>query len=304
MHPPPRPLGAPSHDRHPLSTIHRLSYNDEREEERRRLRALAMQQDRLDGLTSNARGRRKKREEVSEETLISLGGKKVGATIVFGPEGETQLIFENVTKKRSGKKRPAETYRWRVSLKARTSRYDTQRELNRSGRGLWDTEKDEPSIAFKAVRQLLACHAEMGPKQEPAPSEAAEGPLYTYPKPELDTLRDELGKVEDQLNATIDYLFMAHDAISLAVEALSKGLGGKMQMAFTLLQDDKHWSQDIDRLQALTLGSAAALQRPPTKAELKGRFNPSGTLRGSEFSVLLKHAGLSWLKRRKRSMAT
>jgi hypothetical protein len=272
MHPPTRPLGASSQDRHPPSKIHGLSYRDE---ERRRLRALAMEKDRLDGLTSNARGRRKKGEEVSEETLISLGGKKVGATIVFGPEGETQLIFEIVTKKRSGKKRPAETYRWEVSLKAKTSRYDTQRELNRSGRGLWDTEKDEPSIAFKAVGQLLACHAEMEPKQEPAPSEAAEGPLYTYPKPELDTLRDELGKVEDQLNAAINYLFMAHDAISLTIEALSKGHGKKVQKAFDLLQRD-HWPQDIAKLHESALYLATKFQRPPAKAELKRCHDPSG----------------------------
>ena len=40
------------------------------------------------------RPKEQQREEVSEETLISLGGKKVGATIVFGSEGETQLTFK------------------------------------------------------------------------------------------------------------------------------------------------------------------------------------------------------------------
>ncbi|MGC2576999.1 MAG: hypothetical protein WA376_05415 [Terrimicrobiaceae bacterium] len=100
---------------------------------REELRAWAMERDRLDGVTSNARGRRKKREEVSEETLISLGGKKVGTTIVFGPEGETQLTFKPSRLKGA--------FRWTVSLKGNISHYDTQRELNKANRGLWDKEK-------------------------------------------------------------------------------------------------------------------------------------------------------------------
>ena len=86
---------------------------------------------------------------------------------MFGPEGETQLTFETA-KNKVGRKRPAETYRWTVSLKGKTSAYDTQRELSRASRGLWDNGEGQPSIAFKAARQLLACHAEMEAKQETA----------------------------------------------------------------------------------------------------------------------------------------
>jgi hypothetical protein len=64
-----------------------------------------------------------------------------------------------------------------------------------------------------------------------------------------------------------------------------------------LLQGDTRWPQDIDELQKHAVRLAISLQRPPTKAELRKRHNPSGTLRESEFSPLLKHAGLSWLKR-------
>ena len=65
---------------------------------------------------------------------------------------------------------------------------------------------------------------------------------------------------------------MAQDAISLTVEALSKGLGKKMQKAFDLLQDDSQWPQDIDKAARACHDLAAELQRPPTKAELRKRF--------------------------------
>ena len=54
-----------------------------------------------------------------------------------------------------------------VSLKGDISPYDTQRELNKANRGLWDKgedkdeERGQPAIAFKAARQLLACHVEI-----------------------------------------------------------------------------------------------------------------------------------------------
>ena len=112
------------------------------------LRALAEKLDLLNGLASKARGRKTqnkgKCEEVSEQHLLSLGGTKAGAEIVFGPEGDTQLTF------RPSKGRSEGAARWTVSLKGNISHYDTQRELNKANRGLWDKEKGEPSAAFKA----------------------------------------------------------------------------------------------------------------------------------------------------------
>ena len=70
-----------------------------------------------------------------------------------------------------------------------------------------------------------------------------------------------------------------------------------MQFAFNLLQDDSQWPQDIIRLQELAVMLAAKLQRPPTKAEFRKRYNPSDTLKEKDFSLLLKRAGLSWLKK-------
>ena len=113
---------------------------------------------------------------------------------------------------------------------------------------------------------------------------------------------EQPAETEDQLNKVSYQLAMAHDAISLAVEALSEGLGGKVQIALKLLRDDAKWSQDIDKLQEHALRLAIILQRPPTKAELRKSYNSyrehsAGTLKEKDFSPLLKHAGLSWLKK-------
>jgi hypothetical protein len=43
---------------------------------------------------------------------------------------------------------------------------------------------------------------------------------------------------------------------------------------------------------------AATLQRPPTKKELRERYeseSPAGWIDASRFAKLLRHAGLSWL---------
>ena len=271
------------------------------------LRALAEKLDLLNGLASKARDRttqnKGKREEVSEQHLLSLGGTKVGAQIVFGPEGETQLIFEPPRFKQSSL--------WAVSLKGNISHHDTQRELNKAGRGLWDRERGKPAIAYQAAEQLLACYIEIEcqfrrtllllllrrlrekAKQD---GETAEDTPFTYPKPEIDKLREQLAVVEEQLGTVSEQLATAQDAISLTVETLSKGLERKLQKAFDLLQGDQ-WPQDIQKLWDCARILAAKLQRPPTKAELRMHYKPNVTLKEKDFSPLLKHAGLSWLKK-------
>ena len=108
--------------------------------------------------------------------------------------------------------------------------------------------------------------------------------LSTYIRShEIETLREELAKAEDELNEERNQRIMAHDAISLTIEALSKGHGEKVQKAFDLLQRD-HWPQDIAKLHESALYLATKFQRPPTKAELKRRHDPSGSLRGSNLS--------------------
>ena len=53
------------------------------------LRDLAEKQDKLNEVPWEKENTR----EVSVEELLALGGKKTENQIVFGPEGETQLIF-------------------------------------------------------------------------------------------------------------------------------------------------------------------------------------------------------------------
>ena len=211
------------------------------------LRALAEKRDKQDGPWK----KEEELPEVSLEELLALGGKKTGNQIVFGPEEKTQLIFR--PSKGMVGRAPA---RWTVSLKGETSAYDTQRELSRANRGLWDKgegkdkEQGQPALAFKAARQLLACHAEVQAKQEAALSakpEAAEGALYVYPKPEIDTLREELAKAEDELNEERNRRIMAQDAMSLTVEALSKELRRRCRWRSICCRMTT-WPQDIAKL--------------------------------------------------------
>jgi len=66
--------------------------------------------------------------------------------------------------------------------------------------GAWDKEKGEPSVAFKAAEQLLACDAQMRERYERAKQRATSSiepkttkdALYIYPKLLLETLREEL----------------------------------------------------------------------------------------------------------------
>ena len=254
--------------------------------------------------------------------------------IIFGPEDKTRFVFSRA-KGRSKGAAKRKVARWTVSLAPVTiSGYDIDRERSKYGRGLG--EKDAGSLAFKAAEQLLACHVEIErlrklqllhhrlqqcllwrlrekAKQEGValiePDAAAQETAYTYPKPLVDTLRElreQLARVEEQLATQIVSLIRARDAISLTIEALSKGDGGKLQIAFDLLWDNSQWLQEVTNLRFHAVALAAELQRPPTKAELRERYNSkrSSPLEESKFSPLLKDAGLSWLEKRARGPNT
>jgi hypothetical protein len=311
--------------------------------------ALARKRDRQDKLAGKARARAKRvRSHVlgkdlaaenleAEKLAAKYNGKKVGVEVVFGPEGETQLVFRRVYR-RSIRGPDGEIqciYRrvkggvagWIVGLReGAISRDDFRRELNKSKTALWNKEKGEGSLAFKAAEQLEACHVEIAglrklqlrerAKQEGValiePDAAAQETPYIYPKPEIDTLREELPsarkqleRVEEQLATAIYELIRARDAISLTFEALSKGLGGKMQKAFDRSHDKGQWPRDIEKLKWHAVALAWELQRPPTKAELRKSYNSTrhhvdSALGESKFSPLLKHAGLRWLDKAQR----
>jgi hypothetical protein len=226
-----------------------MNDNEEKDLTYDELRALAEEQDRRDGLSSKARGQREKREEVSEEHLLSLGGKKAGAEIVFGPEGDTQLIFRP---SREGLR----AARW-ISLKSKISHL-TLSGTEQGNRGLGKRmknkakkrvenrtsigqEKDQPSIVCRGG-ELLACHAEITELQEKAKQEAtsaieqeASEANYAHPKPKIEAKR----RARHSEKAT------RHGERAVAagpgttrrnrptVEALSKGLGKKMQIALS-----------------------------------------------------------------------
>ena len=108
-------------------------------------------------------------------------------------------------------------------------------------------------------------------------------------------MRERLETVSEQLRT-------AQVAIGLVVEVLSKGPLEKLRIEFNLLWDDSQLPQDVMNLQFQAWRLAGKLQRPPTKAELRKRYNskykaPAAALSEKDFSPLLKHAGLSWLRK-------
>ena len=154
------------------------------------LAALAKERDRQDKLAGKARARAKRvRSHVSEKDLAAENlaaeklaakhdGKKVGVEVVFGPEGKTQLVFRRLYRRSirgpDGEDRfifrrvKGGVAGWQVGLRAGAiSRYDIKRELNKSKLALWNKEKGEGSLAFKAAEQLLACFFEIERLRKP-----------------------------------------------------------------------------------------------------------------------------------------
>ena len=214
---------------------------------------------------------------VTKEQLIALGGSpryektpETGkpapsvAAIVFGRENETRLIFT------------PDNGAWLVNMEGNKSLEELRRELCKNGRNLWDFGEQSPDgaeprppgphIAFKAVEALLDY------------AEQLKGlPPTEHQKP--------------------DALF----AILATLQALKQHQGRKLQIAFDLLTDDKR-PRLLEKLRDNTWMLSNELQRPPSKKELKNRFDPSGKLEQSEYSKLLKHAGLAWLRRDRKAL--
>ena len=268
---------------------------------------------------------------MSEEELLALGGKKAdrgestipaamrkalelktrqtyeGNDIIFGPEGETQLVF------RPSKGRVKGAARWTVCLlPVTTSRYDTHRELSKAGRKLWDLphpgplcwgiilrrqtrerlkEMGKPSVAYQAAEQLRACHVE---KLQALRVEVT--PLHELSeRPEIEAVMEQLVKVSELLDTESEQRLRAQAAIGLVVEVLSKGLEEKAQEGVRFVAGCSHWLEEVTNLRFHALALANELQRPPTKEELRERYDPDERKDAAQFSRLLKPAGLSWL---------
>jgi hypothetical protein len=245
-------------------------------EERVKLRALAKD------FCSGPRPRSKVIR--SEAELLKLGGKKEEIQrkdgpqeqIIFGPVGETRFIY---TPWDGG---------WMVALDAKPSSLgeELKRELNRSRRNLWnvpkleqqpateqkpavaeDKQREGLDLAVHAVDALLSCKESF----KGLPSNKQQGKEVQW-------------------------------AIYATLEALKRDgtKGRKLQVAYEWLTGEGSPSQ-IVKLRHLALMLAVKLQRPPSKKELKDRFDstlpPDHPIHESEFSKRLKEAGLSWLKR-------
>jgi hypothetical protein len=216
---------------------------------------------------------RKKAASVSEAELRKLGGVKemvrrkdgLQSRIIFGGVGETRLIFT------------LWHGAWTVELDAKPAlKEELKRELNKTRRNLWNADKEELDIAVQAVDALLSWSQDWQDFIALSKSEQERAMIY------------------------------AQLAILTTLQALKrdvKNKSRKLQLAFELLTGQGAQSQ-IVKLRDHAVSLAAELQRPPSKKELKDRFDstlpPHHPVRPSEFSKLLKAAGLSWLKRGKR----
>ena len=241
----------------------KASERKEHQEEKAKLQALAREL----SLQHATRPRpRKKAASVSKAQLLKLGGvpemvlrkdDTQEERIIFGRAGDTRFIY---MPDRGG---------WRVALDAKPAlKEDLKRELNKSWRELWNTDKDKPDIAVQAVDALLYWS-------------------------------QNWQDFSDQERAMI----YAQLAILTTLDALKRDLKNKshkLQLAFKLLTGEGAASQ-IDKLYGHAVALAVELERPPTKKELKGRFDSKlpHPFDPSEFSKRLKETGLSWLKRGK-----
>lgn len=186
------------------------------------------------------------------------------------PDGET-VIFggEGHTTLVFKPSRIPQSHGWTVELTGRTSREERKRVLSASGRGLWDRQADAPDSACEAAAGLIDC------------------------------VRDFSAKVSSKERA----LAARHCLLALH-EALRAGKGKKLQIAFDLLSSEAAWAgtDKVDALQEQCLLLATEKQRPPSKKELKDRFERKGNLIDkSSFAELLRHAGLGWLRQEGRA---
>jgi hypothetical protein len=209
--------------------------------------------------------RQSKAEVVSESELLALGGVK---QVVWLNEGrQTWIVF-------GGKGEAQLVFKpcnggWMVSMEGKPSLEELRRELCKAGRGLWNPDEQKPGLAFQAAEALLSCWQNF--RGLPA---------------------------DDQQKAE------THFAITRTLEALKKRQGKKLEMALTLLSDERSERLRphlIEKLQETSTVLAAELQRPPYKAELRDRSVPWADR--PQFARLLRDAGLTWLRTKPRALS-
>jgi hypothetical protein len=208
---------------------------------------------------------RSKAVPVSEAQLLDLGGVK--KVVLLNESRQTWIVF-------GGKGEAQLVFKpcnggWKVSMEGKPSLEELRRELCKAGRGLWNPDEQKPGVAFQAAEALLSCWQNF--RGLPA---------------------------DDQQKAE------THFAITRTLEALKKRQGKKLEMALTLLSDERSERLRphlIEKLQETSGVLAAELQRPPYKAELRDRSVPWADR--PQFARLLRDSGLTWLRTKPRGLS-
>lgn len=248
---------------------------------------LASAKDLCRGLAANWPGPRKKATARSEAELRKLGGvpemveRKDGPQerFIFGPLGETRFIY---TPYRGG---------WMVALDAKPAlEEDLKRVLNQAGRNLWNVPEPEHQPDIAATEQKPAVAEDKQREGMDIAVQAVDALLYWS---------QNWQDFSEQKNAMI----YAQLAILTTLQALERDLKNKshkLRLAFEMRTGVGTPSKN-DKLYGHAVALAVELQRPPTKKELKDRFDSKlqHPFDPSEFSKRLKETGLSWLKRGK-----
>jgi len=203
---------------------------------------------------------------VSIERLLSLGGVK---EVFVDPKDFRKVCFRIIFGGKGETRLIFTPYNGAcmVAMERNKSLEELRRVLNKAGRNLWDVIRSRPDIAFTAVEELLECFEQF--KALPP---------------------DEQWKVDARL---------AIMATLNALEQDTKAKTRKLQVAFKLRTGAK-WLQPIDQLHEHTFSLSVALQRPPSKKELKEKFDQHWEgfkIQSADFAKLLKRAGLAWLRR-------
>ena len=208
---------------------------------------------------------RSKAVVVSEAELLKLGGVKKSVWYKNGLQLRITFGGEGETQLIFTPSNGA----WKIELEGNLSLEELKRDLGKAGRNLWNAAEQKPDIAFQAVEALLFCYGE----------------FKGLPKNE-----QQKAQVHFAILATLE-----------ALERDAKTKARRLQLAFKLLTDNNQWQSQIGKLRDHLRTLAIELQRPPYKLELRKNFDPQQRVQTSNFTTLLRVAGLGWLPTKPRT---
>jgi hypothetical protein len=228
-------------------------------------------------------------ERKKEAELRKLGGVQemvqrkdgIQSRFIFGGVGDTRLIFTPWQRA------------WMVALDAnpRALKEELKRELNRSGRNLWNVPKLEQQPDIAATEQKPAVAEDKQREGMDIAVHAVDALLSCFESFKgLPSNKQQADEVQFAIIATLEVL-----------ERDAKNENSKLQLAFELLIDPQ-WPGQIEKLCHHALMLAVKLQRPPYKSELRADFELGQRIQiqPTNFATLLRRAGLGWLPKKSR----